>query len=153
QSYTIFLDWKQLKQTEIKKVCKFFTALRTELQIAVHLFGKNTWAEVVNRAKTCKLTYYSIAIYITPNFNNNIITSTFTSFNSVEIIIKALTKYIENSKKKIEKNYSLKTFKLESVLVNTEGPDASQNNTNLSMIYLKEEDKNNINEIYVKKEE
>ncbi|CAG8833579.1 11923_t:CDS:1, partial [Racocetra persica] len=33
----------------------------------------------------------------------------------------------------------------------TKNPDASQNNTNLSMIYLKEKDKNNINIAYVDK--
>ncbi|CAG8520187.1 17444_t:CDS:2, partial [Racocetra fulgida] len=66
---------------EIEKVCKFITGLRTELQIAVHLFGENTWNGVVNRAKTCELTRYSAAIYITPNLNNNIVTSTPTSSN------------------------------------------------------------------------
>ncbi|CAG8738474.1 10979_t:CDS:2, partial [Racocetra fulgida] len=35
--------------------------------------------------------------------------------------------------------------------VNIEDPDASQDNTNPSMMYLKEDDKNNINEAYVEK--
>ncbi|CAG8626573.1 19835_t:CDS:2, partial [Racocetra fulgida] len=114
---------------EIEKVCKFTTGLRTELQIAVRSFGENTWDRVVNRAKTCELTHYGAAMYITSNLNNNIVTPTPTSSNSVEIIMEALNKSS----------------------VNTEGPDASQDNTNPSMIYLKEEDKNNINEAYVEK--
>ncbi|CAG8758634.1 7026_t:CDS:2, partial [Racocetra fulgida] len=77
---------------EIKKVCKFTTGLRTELQIAVCPFGENTWDGVVNRAKTCKLICYGAAMYITSNLNNNIVTPTPTSSNSVEIIMKALTK-------------------------------------------------------------
>ncbi|CAG8673194.1 11863_t:CDS:2, partial [Racocetra fulgida] len=113
---------------EIKKVRKFTTGLRTELQIAVRLFGENTWDGVVNRAKTCELTRYGAAIYITPNLNNNIVTPTPTSSNSVEIIIEALNKSS----------------------VNTEGPNASQDNTNPSIMYLKEDDKN-INKAYVGK--
>ncbi|CAG8617702.1 8196_t:CDS:2, partial [Ambispora leptoticha] len=66
--------------------------LRTELQMGVYLFGENTWDEVVNRAKTCELTHYSAAIYITSNLNNNIVTPTPTSSNSVKIIMEALTK-------------------------------------------------------------
>ncbi|CAG8459866.1 8025_t:CDS:2 [Racocetra fulgida] len=96
--------YRQLKTNanvypEIEKVCKFTTGLRTKLQIAVCLFGENTWDGVVKRAKTCELTHYSAA----------------------------------------------------KLSVNTEGPDASQDNTNPSMLYLKEEDKNNINEAYVEK--
>ncbi|CAG8689964.1 18216_t:CDS:2, partial [Racocetra fulgida] len=125
---------------EIEKVRKFTTSLRTELQMAVHPFGENTWDGVVNRAKTCELTRYGAAIYITPNLNNNIVTPTSTSSNSVETIMEALTKCIENLEKKIEK-------KLEN---NNQGPDAFQDNTNPSMMYLKEDDKN-INEAYVGK--
>ncbi|CAG8561914.1 14064_t:CDS:2, partial [Racocetra fulgida] len=129
---------------EIEKVRKFTTGLRTELQMAVRPFGENTWDGVVNRAKTCELTRYGAAMYITPNLNNNIVTPTLTSTNSVEIIMEALNKCMENLEKKIEK-------KLENNNLNTEGPDAFQDNTNPSMMYLKEEDKNNINEAYVGK--
>ncbi|CAG8783110.1 16597_t:CDS:2, partial [Racocetra persica] len=94
---------------EIEKVRKFTTGLRTELQIVVRPFGKNTWNGVVNRAKTCELTCYNTAIYIAPNLNNNIITPTPTSSNSVEIIIEALTKYIKNLEKKIEKKLKTTT--------------------------------------------
>ncbi|CAG8538197.1 15116_t:CDS:2 [Racocetra fulgida] len=60
--------------------------------MAVHLFGENTCDRVVNKAKTCELTRYSAAMYITPNLNNNIVTPTPISSNSVEIIMEALTK-------------------------------------------------------------
>ncbi|CAG8751052.1 6514_t:CDS:2, partial [Racocetra fulgida] len=127
----LFAGGNQDPVTWIKEFefCKFTTSLRTELQMGVYLFGENTWDEVVNRAKTCELTHYSAAIYITSNLNNNIVTPTPTSSNSVKIIMEALTK----------------------LSVNTEGSDASEDNTNPFIIYLKKEDKNNINEAYVGK--
>ncbi|CAG8615622.1 28351_t:CDS:2, partial [Racocetra persica] len=107
-----FEYWDMPNQAN-KKICKFITSLRIELQIAVCLFGENTWNRVVNRAKICELTCYGVAIYITSNLNNNILTLTPISSNSVKIIIEARTKYIKNLKKKIEKklennNYSRK---------------------------------------------
>ncbi|CAG8677229.1 19960_t:CDS:2, partial [Racocetra fulgida] len=111
---------------EIEKVRKFTTDLRTELQIAVRPFGKNTWDGVVNRAKTCELTRYGAAMYITPNLNNNIVTPTLTSTNSVEIIMEALNKCMENLEKKIEKKLE-NNNQIQNIVVND--PQAENSKT------------------------
>ncbi|CAG8705931.1 18477_t:CDS:2, partial [Racocetra fulgida] len=110
---------------EIEKVHKFTTGLRTELQMAVCLFGENTWDGVVNRAKTCELTRYGAAMYITPNLNNNIVTPTPTSSNSIEIIMEALNKCMENLKKKIEKKLE-NSNQVQNIVVNDPQVESSK---------------------------
>ncbi|CAG8736594.1 21381_t:CDS:2, partial [Racocetra persica] len=102
-------DLEQLYQTSIQNQTNTITNNTNRLEqreiklIEIIPFAGSNQDLRVNRAKACKLTRYSVAIYITPNLNNNIVTPTPTSSNSVEIIIEALTKYIKNLEKKIEK--------------------------------------------------